>query len=424
MAEKRLEERVDDLEESFLVLSGLYAELRNYIEKIDQQLQRVSGINEEKVKTIIKSTISEKMDEIKKDLKIELLPETQPIDVESKIKLINDELISLKSKIVEKDEIKKYIDKKFDETISETKERINDIVTAIEGIRGEIKEIPKNVYEIVENVSKVVESIKGEINKIKESQSEITDKIRAIDESIEKIKDKLYKHDEEIAELNEKISSPKIESDKLVHEIIEPEVEKIVKKIVDTYFRKPELDKEVLDQIQKIKNDLVEITNVLERSNPNQDISLLHKEVNALKDSYKTLETSIRQLEEKLSKPRKDEENYIQEKLKPIEKNIGILSETITKKFSEIENKLNDEIRIINNRINNLDEEILKIKQDKRIDKAIENFQLIAGRLEDIKSLLYTLKNDINKHEKEIKSLKSLIDNIMSLYSSIPKIIE
>ncbi|MCD6482845.1 MAG: hypothetical protein J7K83_01065, partial [Candidatus Aenigmarchaeota archaeon] len=206
MAEKRLAERVDDLEESFLVLSGLYAELRKYIEKIDQKLSNISGIDEERVKTLIKATMDEKLDEIKNELKIELLPNTQPFNVDGKLKVLEDEIIALKTKLVDKEELTSYIDKKFDETIADTREKMDTVLTTIQSMRREIADIPKNVYEIVDKVSSTVENIKKEMGDLRSFHNELSNKLTEINESIEKNKDKIYKHDEEIAELNEKLS--------------------------------------------------------------------------------------------------------------------------------------------------------------------------------------------------------------------------
>lgn len=176
MEEKSLEKRIDDLEESFLVLSGLYVELRNYLTNLEEKIKGIGAQTSPKFSK----------EEIKKEI-IEELKATQ-----TKFVKIDESLVE---KIVEQ-KVRKIENSLL--RIRNVEEKITELSSLLSTLLEKIESLEKSVIK-PSGIKRIEdEKIKMEINELKQSINLIKSILKEQSVKISLLEERLSKSEKEI----------------------------------------------------------------------------------------------------------------------------------------------------------------------------------------------------------------------------------
>ncbi len=322
--DKKIEIVAKEIEEKSKELNSLKEKKNEVIEKISEyknRLEELDEIKEEKGKLLLKGT------------KKELAQKSRTLEAE--VNTLNEEILNLKSN-------KETFDKKI-ELLNERKKEIDDKIKKQE---NEISEYKKNIEEL--KIKR--EKVRDELNALMKVEEKMTGKIKGLSEN----RDKLYKE------------TVKIENDL---DKINTRVESYYDLISRAKYRLPTLDSTIKELEQEIKLYNVDIK---------EDAKLPN--VESLKDSVRTIEESMQELEPVNMRALEEYEHQSERKnkldedvkhLKDQKKNLIKLVKNITKKktsrFFEVYDAINKNFKDIYAQLSEGGEAELKLEDDENI---------------------------------------------------------
>jgi len=349
LLKKELEEKTSEKEELEKKKEDVLEKIKSYKERLEE----LNQIKEEKGKLLLKGT------------KKELAQKSRILDGE--VSSLQEEIMGLKSN-------KDAIDKKI-ELIEERKDEIDNNISEK---TNETKKHKENIEELKEKR----DELRGKLNALMQVEQKVTGKIKDLTSE----RDKIYKETVNIENELDKINT---------------RIESYYDLISRAKYRLPTLDSTVEELKQEIKLYNVEISEGTKLAN-----------VESLKQSVKTVEESMRELEpvnmraleeyehQSERKKKLDEDTkHLKDQKKDLIKLVNSVTKKKTDRFFEVFDSINENFKEIYSQLSEGGEAELKLEDP---DKLFESGLTIKARPRGKKVLLLSA---LSGGEKSIASL-------------------